>query len=61
MRSFLITSITLLICAMCVITIFWALNPDIFQILDEKFDLSDAVLSCVIIFLLAKIPSEKLH
>lgn len=62
MRSpFILIAIILVICAACVATIFWALDPTDFYALDDKFDISDAVLSCVIIFLIANIPSEKLH
>ena len=59
--SFIIISLTLIICAACVVTIFWGLDPDLFGELDEKFDISDAVMSCVVIYLLASMPSRLEH
>ena len=58
---YVILALVLVICAACVVTIFWALDPTDFWAVDDKMDLSDALLSCVILFLIANIPSTKLH
>ena len=47
--------------AACVATIFWGLNPTDFYAIEDKTDASDAVLSCIILFLLANIPSRQPH